>query len=207
MFFATVPVISYVYMFIKIYIQLFSELEQILSNIILVFAVLSMLFGVFGGLLQRKIKKFIAYSSVSTIGYILAGIYCNNILATQQCLLYLFVYVINIIGIFIIIISYRMQYGIDNIRQLSGLYIQNKFIFVLLSVYLFSLAGIPPFAGFISKLSLFTSYAMDGMYIVLCISIIATLIGSYYYIRIIKMIFYDNMQSSSQICCYSYIVT
>lgn len=206
MYFATVPVVSYIYMFMKIYINVFAVLENILSNVIMVFAILSMIFGVFGGLLQRRIKKFVAYSSVSTIGYILIGIYCNNIVATQQCLLYLFIYSINLIGIFIIIIHYRKQYSLDHIRQLSGLYIQNKYIAISFSVYLFSLAGIPPLAGFIGKLYLFTSYAIDGMYFLIVISVIFTLIGCYYYIRIIKMIFYDRMHFSIQVCTYEYYV-
>ena len=154
--------------------------------------------GVFGALVQRRIKRLIAYSSISTIGYIIAGISGDSILLTQQSLLYLFIYIINIVPLFIIILNYRINnvQCLDSIRQFTALYSQNAFFFSILCLFLFSLAGVPPLAGFFGKLLLFTSFGSEAMFMILFISISFTLIGCYYYIRIIKMVLYDKKKNN-----------
>jgi NADH-quinone oxidoreductase subunit N len=198
---ATIPVVSYVYVFVKWYVCIFSELTTFYSYILYVLSMLSISSGVFGALVQRRIKRLIAYSSISTIGYILAGVSGDSIVLTQQCLMYPLIYITNILSIFVVMLNYRFADGqcMDNIRHLSGLYTQNAFAFTAFSIALFSLAGIPPLSGFVSKLLLFTSLSTESMFSLLIFSIIFTLIGSYYYVRIIKMLFYDRVP-----CTYFY---
>jgi NADH-quinone oxidoreductase subunit N len=198
MFIATIPVISYVYVFVKLYISVFSELSTFYTYMLYILAILSMSLGVFGALVQRRIKRLIAYSSISTIGYIIAGISGDSILLTQQSLLYLFIYIINIVPLFIIVLNYRINnvQCLDSIRQFSALYSQNSFFFSMMCLFLFSLAGVPPLAGFFGKLLLFTAFGSEAMFMMLFISISFTLIGCYYYIRIIKMVLYDKNQTN-----------
>ena len=197
MFLSTIPVLSYVYLFIKLYVFIFSDFFSFYNYIIYAVSVLSMLSGVFGALIQRKVKKLIAYSSVSTVGYILASLSGDNVLMVQQCILYLIVYILNILPVFIILLNYRINNKscIDNIRSFSSMYAQNKWLFFIIFTFLLSLAGVPPFSGFASKLSLFTAIGSDGLYILLFCCLFTAIISCYYYLRVAKMIFYDYRSS------------
>ena len=126
-FLSTVPFISYFYVFIKLYISIFSFVADF-NDILSIFSILSMVLGLLGALVQTKIKKILAYSSVTTTGFILAGISSGDIYSISQSLLYLIVYILNITPIFIFILNYRFnnKESIDSITFLSGLYNQNK---------------------------------------------------------------------------------
>ena len=197
MFLSTIPVVSYIYVFLKLYICLFSDFFFFYSYILYFFSISSMLFGVFGALIQRKIKKLIAYSSISTVGYILAGLSGDTLILVQYCLFYLFVYIFNIIPIFIFLLNYRInnKFCLDNVRSFSSLFHQNSFLFFFFISFFFSLAGIPPFSGFVSKFFLFSSFGYSSLYSLLLFSLITSIISCYYYLRIIKMIYYDKNAS------------
>lgn len=128
MFLSTIPVVSYVYVFIKLYVSIFSDFSFFYSYILYFFSLFSMFFGLFGALVQYKIKKLIAYSSISAVGYILAGLSGDTVLLVQYSVFYLFIYVLNIIPIFIIILNYRINNlnCIDNISSFYSLFYQNK---------------------------------------------------------------------------------
>ena len=124
MYMATIPVISYAYVFVKLYICVFSELSTFYTYVLYILSISSMAFGVFGAMVQRRIKRLIAYSSVGTVGYVVAGIAGNSILLTQQSLLYILIYILNIVPVFILAVNYRMNnvHCLDSIRHLSSLY-------------------------------------------------------------------------------------
>jgi NADH-quinone oxidoreductase subunit N len=206
MFLSTVPVFSYIYMFIKLYVLIFSDVFSFYNYILYILSIMSMLSGVFGALIQRKIKKLIAYSSVSTVGYILSSLSGDNVLMVQQCIFYLIVYLLNIVPIFIIILNYRVNNSgvIDNIRSFSSIYSSNKALFLVLFSFFLSLAGVPPFSGFASKLSLFTALGSDGLFILLFIGLFAAIISCYYYLRVVKMIFYDYSSVTFLFSTFSY---
>lgn len=155
--------------------------------------------GVYGALIQRKIKKFIAYSSVSTVGYILASLSGDNILMVQQCLFYITVYVLTLVPIFLLVLNYRLsnQLCIDYIRSFSSTYTQNNVIFFLLFTFFLSLAGVPPFSGFVSKLSLFTGLGSDGLFFLLLCGLVIAIISCYYYLRFAKIMFYESHSTNS----------
>jgi NADH:ubiquinone oxidoreductase subunit 2 (subunit N) len=128
MFPSTIPVIAYIYVFIKLFICVFPDFFLFYSTIFYFFAILSMLSGVLGALIQKKLKRLIAYSPVSTIGYIIAGIFGDTVSSVQYCLFHLFVYIFNIIPIFIILLNYRVNdtNRVDHIRSFSNICYQNK---------------------------------------------------------------------------------
>jgi len=127
-FFATIPVLSYTYVFIKIYILVLSIFFIAHMNILFMLSILSLLSGVAGALIQKKVKKLIAYSSITTVGYILAALSCHNTLLVHYSLLYLFVYVFNIIPVFVLILNYRINNvaTIDSVYSFTTLFSQNK---------------------------------------------------------------------------------
>jgi NADH-quinone oxidoreductase subunit N len=194
MFLSTIPVFSYFYMFSKFYVFIFSDFFSFYNYLLYFTSILSMFSGVFGALIQRKIKKLIAYSSVSTIGYLLASLSGDNVLMVQQCLLYLAVYILNIVPIFIILLNYRINnnISIDNIRSFSSLYSQNKVVFFFFFTFFLSLAGVPPFSGFASKLSLFTALGSEGLFFLLFCGLSTAIISCYYYLRVAKLLFYES---------------
>jgi NADH-quinone oxidoreductase subunit N len=206
MFLSTVPVFSYIYMFIKLYVLIFSDVFSFYNYILYILSVLSMLSGVFGALIQRKIKKLVAYSSVSTVGYILSSLSADNVLMVQQCFLYVLVYLFNIVPIFIIVLNYRVNNRscVDNIRSFSSLYASNKALFIILFSFFLSLAGVPPFSGFASKLSLFTALGSEGFFLLLSIGLFVAIISCYYYLRVVKMIFYDASRITAFFSMFSY---
>jgi len=193
LFISTVPVISYVYVFIKWYVSLF--IDSFISNyhILQLFAVSSLLAGIIGGLIQRKIKKLIAYSSISTIGFLLAGLSGDSLLLVQYSLVLLVVYVLTIVPIFVILLNYR-RYSVgtlDSIYAIYALFAQNRLLLWLLCAFFFSLAGVPPFAGFCSKLFLFAALSQRYLYGLLAACVVTALLSCYYYIKVIKIGYYD----------------
>jgi NADH-quinone oxidoreductase subunit N len=209
MFLSTVPVVAYTYVFVKLYVLIFSDFFGYFNEMLYVLSVSSMLLGLVGALAQKKIKRLIAYSSVSMIGYVLAGLSSNNILVLSQCFLYVFVYTITVIPIFIIILNYRSANSarvtyLDSIHSFAALYTKNRLLFFTLSSFFLSMAGIPPFAGFYSKFLLFSSLVSEKSYILLSISIFTTLVGAYYYIRVIKIMFYDVENDAFSVSSISY---
>lgn len=159
---------------------------------------MSLVSGILGALVQKKIKKLIAYSSITTIGYILASLSCHNALLVQYSFFYLFVYIFNIIPIFILLLNYRINNVrvLDSIYSMTTLFTQNKWLFFLFLSFFISLAGVPPFAGFFSKLYLFSALGNGAHYTLLSICICAALLSCYYYVKVIKMAYYDYKNAS-----------
>jgi NADH-quinone oxidoreductase subunit N len=197
-FLSTIPVLSYVYVFIKLYVQILSNFFSYDLNILFWLSIFSILSGVAGGLAQKKIKKLIAYSSITTIGYILAALSCHSIILVQYSLFYLFIYVLNIIPVFILLVNYRINNvkTLDSMYCFTTLYHQNRWLFAIFFSFFFSLSGIPPFSGFFSKLYIFSAFGNGSYYVLLIISIFSALLSCYYYLRVIKMAYYDYLNSS-----------
>jgi NADH-quinone oxidoreductase subunit N len=209
MFLSTVPVVAYTYVFVKLYVLIFSDFFGYFNEMLYVLSVSSMLLGLVGALAQKKIKRLIAYSPVSMIGYVLAGLSSNNILVLSQCFPYVFVYTITVIPIFIIILNYRSANSarvtyLDSIHSFAALYTKNRLLFFTPSSFFLSMAGIPPFAGFYSKFLLFPSLVSEKSYIPSSISIFTTLVGAYYHIRVIKIMFYDVENDAFPVSSISY---
>ncbi len=192
-FLSTIPVLSYVYVFIKLYIQVLSSFFVSELNILFVLSIFSLFSGVAGALVQKKIKKLIAYSSITTIGYVLASLSCHSVLLVQYSLYYLFIYIFNILPIFILLLNYRInnKRTLDSMYSFTTLFYQNRWFCLLFFSFFFSLAGVPPFAGFFSKLYVFSALSNGSFYILLTASIIAALFSCYYYLRVIKMAYHD----------------
>jgi NADH-quinone oxidoreductase subunit N len=208
-FLSTIPVLSYVYVFIKMYVQVLSTFFVFEFNILFILSILSLFSGVAGALVQKKIKKLIAYSSITTIGYILASLSCHSVLLVHYSLYYLFIYVFNILPIFVLLLNYRIYNvrTLDSMYSFTTLFHQNRWFCVLFFSFFFSLAGVPPFAGFFSKLYVFSALGNGSFYPLLLLSICVALLSCYYYLRVIKMAYYDYANTNFFISSikYSYV--
>lgn len=190
-FFTIVPKIAIVYTMINLlfgpFLALYSDLNIILQLSIL----LSMFIGCIGGLNQTKIKRLLAYSAISHVGIILLGILPGTILSLQTSIIYIIIYILISINIFTILLSIFKNSTIF-ITELAGLSRLHPVLAITFTLVLLSLAGIPPLAGFFSKYLVLVS-AIDNNYLILAIiSILGSVISGFYYLRIIKWIYFKD---------------
>ena len=201
MYFALVP--SYVYLCFMFRLFYFSfEVFAWLWEFIFSFCgFCSIILGSLGGLFQKKIKRLIAYSSINNFGYLLLMfIYCD-VNSVSNIFTYYFVYVISTIIIFTFLVSVikkNKDYAcyIDSLDDLKGYGRYNGYVAFFLSVSLFSLSGVPPMAGFYAKLFVFLHLYDHGNYFLLLILILSSLISSFYYIRVVNLMFFKPFDYS-----------
>jgi len=165
------------------------------QQIIVFLAVASMLLGAFAAIGQTNIKRLMAYSSIANVGYALVGLAAGTTEGAQGVLIYMAIYVVMTLGAFACILSMRRSDGpVEDIAALSGLAQTNLPMAFALAVFMFSLAGIPPLAGFWAKFYVFLPAIAAGFYTLAVIGVIASVIGAYYYLRIVKIMFFDAPQ-------------
>jgi len=158
-------------------------------------SILSIIVGTLGALYQVKIKRLLAYSAISHVGFLLIGFSSLNTMSLFAMFFYIIVYILISINLFTIILSIRKQ---DNnlkfkkINELAILFKSNKLLAINFSIILFSIAGIPPLVGFYSKLYIFISAIKSQIYLVAIIAAIFSVIASMYYIRLIKLMFFKT---------------
>lgn len=161
--------------------------------IIMVLACLSLIVGAFGALLQQSIQRFIAYSAILNLGYAILALVANssNVIRAEISYFYIIIYAASMLGFIAIIINnFTNRANYLKISHLSGLSNVKKLSSILIAIQMFSLVGIPPFAGFISKYIIFTSILKSGMYELIIIGIVAVVIGSYCYLNIVKVMYF-----------------
>jgi NADH-quinone oxidoreductase subunit N len=156
---------------------------------IFVTAVLTMTIGNLFAIRQQNLKRFLAFSSISQAGYILLGLIGGNELGMASVIYYVLVYVFSNLGAFGVVAAVSNMSGKENIDDYNGLYQTNPKLSLIMTLALFSLAGIPPVAGFFGKFFLFTAAAEKGFYLLVFIGVLNTIISLYYYLLIVKAMF------------------
>lgn len=156
---------------------------------IFVTAILTMTIGNLFAIRQQNLKRFLAFSSISQAGYILLGLIGGNQLGMASVIYYVLVYVFSNLGAFGVVAVISNVSGKENINDYNGLYHTNPKISLVMTLALFSLAGIPPVAGFFGKFFLFTAAAQQGFYLLVLIAVLNTIISLYYYLLVVKAMF------------------
>jgi NADH-quinone oxidoreductase subunit N len=152
-----------------------------------------MLFGAVAAIGQSNIKRLIAYSSIGHVGYALAGIASASNEGIQSSIIYITVYVLMNLGLFsCLLMLKRNDEYFENLEDLSGLSKNHPLLALSLLVILFSLAGIPPLAGFFAKFYVFKAVIEQSMYFLAIVGLLSTVIAAFYYLRIIKIIYFDQ---------------
>ena len=199
-FFAMVPKIAAVGLLIRFLMGPFGEFLKEWQQMIIFISIASMLLGALAAMMQDNIKRLLAYSAIGHIGYILIGLTTGTDTGVRGIIIYLCIYIMMNAGIFAILLSLKIkgQY-VESIKNLSGLSKKNPAIGVVLAILMFSMAGIPPFAGFFGKFYIFIAALEAGLIILAIIGVLASVIAAYYYIRIIKVIFFDDELNNFEI--------
>ncbi len=196
-FIASAPKIAAIAVILRIFYGPYHYLAAQWQLIVIVIAVFSMFVGAFGALQQKNIKRLLAYSSVSHIGYALVGIAAANHFGLQAVIIYMTLYVVSALGIFAALLTLRKSgKGITNISEFAGLSKTHPFSAVCMAIFMFSMAGIPPLAGFFGKFYVFMSAVQSSLYFLAVIGVLASVIGAYYYLRIIKIMYFDTTEAS-----------
>nr|QWW93333.1 NADH-plastoquinone oxidoreductase subunit 2 [Notoscyphus lutescens] len=163
-------------------------------NILEVLAISSLILGNLVAITQTSIKRMLAYSSISQIGYIIIGLIANNIDGYASTIIYTFFYTFMNLGTFACVVLFGLRTGTDNIRDYEGLYIKDPLLTISLTLCLLSLGGIPPLTGFFGKLYLFWCGWQSGLYLLVIIALITSIISIYYYLKIIKLMIYSKSE-------------
>ena len=194
-YFAIVPKIAAIGILMRILYIAFIDINFIWLQLILVLGLLSIFVGAFGALLQKNIKRLLAYSAISNIGYIFLALSLGTQLGLESSLLYITIYSISAIGVFTFILSMEKDnIMLDDIPSYAGLSKSNPFYAVCLSILLLSMAGLPPLAGFIAKFYVFKAVITSGYLLTAIIGIIGSVISAYYYLNIIKVMYLDDLE-------------
>ncbi|WP_206378288.1 NADH-quinone oxidoreductase subunit NuoN [Sneathiella limimaris] len=192
-FFAAAPKIAGMALFIRAFIMPFGDMVDQWQQIIVFVSIASMILGAFAAINQKNIKRLMAYSSIGHIGYALVGLAAGSEAGVRGVLIYMTIYVIMNIGTFAIILSMRQKEGmVEDISELAGLGKSNPFMAFVLMVFMFSLAGIPPLAGFFGKFYVFVAAIDAGLYPLAIIGLVTSVVGAFYYIRIVKIMYFDE---------------
>ena len=160
--------------------------------IIIFLSIASMLFGAIAAIGQTNLKRLIAYSSIGHIGYMLAGLAANSNDGIQSSIVYIIIYIIMNLGLFsCLLMMKRNNDYYEDISDLSGLSKNHPLLSLSLLIILFSLAGIPPLAGFFAKFYIFKAVIEQSMYFLAIVGLLSTVVAAFYYLRIIKIIYFD----------------
>ena len=192
-YFAAVPKVAGLAVLIKFMLIPFSNILTEWQTIIIFISIASMILGAIAAIGQKNIKRLLAYSSIGHIGYALAGVATGVISGYQSAIVYITIYVIMNIGAFscLYLLKKNGEYK-ENISDLSGISKKQPILAFSFLIILFSLAGIPPLGGFFAKFYIFTSVLEQKMYTLAIIGLLTTVISAFYYLKIIKTIYFDD---------------
>ena len=191
-FFSVAPKIAATALFLRVMLSPFGALVADWRQIIIFIAVASMLLGAFAAINQTNIKRLMAYSSIGHIGYALIGLAAGTPEGVRGVLVYMAIYLAMNVGAFACILSMRQKSGmVEGIDDLAGLSRTQPGMALALAVFMFSLAGIPPLAGFFGKLYVFMAAIDAKLYGLAVIGVLASVVGAYYYLRIVKLMYFD----------------
>jgi len=194
-FFAVVPKVAGLAILIRFVHIPFEQLIDQWKSILVFMALASMILGAIAAIGQTNIKRLIAYSSIGHIGYALAGISTGTVTGYSASITYISIYVIMNLGVFgcIFLMKKEGKYC-EDIKDLTGISKQNPLLAISFLIIMFSLAGIPPLAGFFAKLYIFMSVIKSGMYTLAIVGLLSTVISAFYYLRIVKIIYFDEIK-------------
>jgi len=192
-FFAILPKIAALSVFIRFLYVPFAEMNDQWQMIIVFLSIASMIFGAVAAICQKNLKRLVAYSSIGHMGYALAGLSSGTNQGIQGSISYMAIYLVMNLAFFSCLFMLRRNNEYyENIEDLSGLSKNHPVLSFSLLIILFSLAGIPPLAGFFAKFYVFMAIIEQQMYFLAIIGLLATVVAAFYYLRIIKIIYFDK---------------
>jgi NADH-quinone oxidoreductase subunit N len=192
-FFSVAPKIAAFALLVRVMMGPFGGLAADWSQIVIVLSATSMVLGAFAAIGQRNIKRMMAYSSIGHVGFALMGLAAATPQGIQGLILYMTLYLAMNIGAWAIILNMRRGSGlVERIDDLAGMAKNQPMLAAAMAIFMFSLAGIPPLAGFFAKFYVLLAALDAGLYTLAVIGVLSAVVGSFYYLRIIKLMYFDE---------------
>jgi NADH-quinone oxidoreductase subunit N len=196
-FFSTAPKIAAFAIIVRVVITAFPGIATDWQEIVVFISILSMALGSFAAIGQANIKRLMAYSSIGHVGFALVGLAAGTVAGVAGVLFYMGVYLIMLLGTFAAILSMRINGKyVENIRDLAGLARTDGTMAFFLAMMMFSLAGIPPLAGFFAKFYVFNAAVQAHLYGLAVIGFVTSVVAAFYYLQIVKIIYFDEPAAS-----------
>ncbi|MGZ5897275.1 MAG: NADH-quinone oxidoreductase subunit N, partial [Xanthobacteraceae bacterium] len=192
-FFASAPKVAAMALFVRVVTTAFPSITLQWQQILVFVSIASMVLGAFAAIGQTNIKRLMGYSSIGHMGFALVGLAAGTAEGVQGVLIYMAIYLSMTLGTFACILAMkRGDKHVEEIADLAGLGRTNPALALFLAILLFSLAGIPPLAGFFAKLYVFLAAIKAGLYVLAVLGVLASVVGAYYYLRIVKVMYMDE---------------
>ncbi|GAA4776554.1 NADH-quinone oxidoreductase subunit NuoN [Stakelama sediminis] len=193
-FFATAPKVAAMGLAVRVAIEAMGPAVDQWRQIVIFAALASIILGAVGAIGQSNIKRLLAYSSINNVGFMLIGLAAGTAQGVASVLIYLTIYVAMTLGSFLIVLQMRREDGsfVETIESLSGMSRTRPGLALALAMFMFSLAGVPPLFGFYAKFAVFSAAVNAGFYPLAAVGIAASVIGAYYYLRIVKVMYFDD---------------
>ncbi len=196
-FFAAAPKVAAMALFVRVMIKPFPGIAAEWQQIIVFISIASMLLGAFAAIGQTNIKRLLAYSSIGHMGFALIGLAAGSEEGVRGVVVYMLIYLIMTLGTFGCVLTMRRADGaVEEIGELAGLARTNRPLAFVLAMLMFSLAGIPPLAGFFAKYFVFLAAIKAGMFTLAVIGVLASVVSAFYYLNIVKIIYFDEPAES-----------
>ena len=196
-FFAVAPKIAAIALLVRTMIGPFGELFDQWQQIIIFISIASMVIGALAAIWQKNLKRLLAYSSIGHVGYALVGLAAGSEEGIRGIGVYMAIYLAMNIGTFCCVLSMRRQgVLVEGIEDLAGLARNHPMMAAAMAIFMFSMAGIPPLAGFFGKLYVFMAAVNEGLYILAIVGVLTSVVGAFYYLRIIKVMYFDDPEDA-----------
>jgi len=192
-FLSVVPKIAVFAVIIRFLVFPFGEISVDWGKIILILSITSMIIGSLGAINQTDIKRLMAYSTINHVGFILIGLVAGTEDGIIAICIYLILYLLMNIGVFVIILNLKRDgINVSMIKDLSGYFSNNQFMACCMAIFMFSMAGIPPLSGFLGKLIVLNVAIDNNLYFLAITGVLSSVIAAFYYLRIVKLMFFDK---------------
>ena len=192
-FLASAPKVAAMALIVRVMVGPFGDLFEQWQQIVVVISIGSMVLGAFAAINQTNIKRLMAYSSIGHMGYVLVGLAAGTEAGVLGIVVYLAIYLIMNIGTFACILCMSQEGRmVERIEDLKGLGKSNPLMALALTILMFSMAGIPPLAGFFGKYFVFLAAIKAGLYALAVIGVLASVVGAFYYVRIVKLMYFEE---------------
>lgn len=193
-FFSVAPKVAALALLSRTLYVPFGEMSASWGQVVIFMAIASMILGSFAAIMQTNIKRLMAYSSIGHVGFALLGLIAGNAAGLRGVMIYMAIYLLMNVGMFVCIMSMRRKEDgmVEDISELSGLGQNHPAMALAISIFMFSLAGVPPLAGFFAKWYVIIPIVTEGYYTLATIAVLSSVVGAYYYIRIVKIMYFDE---------------
>jgi NADH-quinone oxidoreductase subunit N len=189
---------AFTFIFITALYKVFQPISAVWFNLIMLVSIVTMLVGNLFALRQQNVKRFLAFSSIAQVGFILVGISSNSPVGASAVVYFVLIYIFSNLAAFAVAGTIESQAGKTTVDDYKGLYQTNPFLCWMMALALFSLAGVPPTAGFFGKLFLITAGAQQANYLFVIVVALNLVISLYYYLRIVRAMFMDKNEAPVQ---------